>query len=117
MKRRRKQKVLSPSKRDTRKRAREHDDDEDDENEYNKKRPIELPVPMNGKLYGIGEFIDLVTTAAENSRERGRLIKAIQGKGYVKVGHNCIYKHLIAHYEGTAYALDEPWSKNGRPTI
>ncbi len=41
----------------------ENEDNTDDENENNKKkRPIELPLPMNGKEYGMGEFLDLVTT-------------------------------------------------------
>jgi hypothetical protein len=93
-------------------------DDEDDENEtYKKKRSTELPLPMNGKEYGMGEFLDFVTTTtAVNLSERGGLIQAIH---YVKVGHNCIYWHLKAHYEGTAaYALNEPWSQRGsRPKI
>ncbi len=67
----------------------------------------------------MGEFLDLVTTlTAVNLSQRGQLIKAIQAKGYVKVRHNCIYRHLKAHYEGaTVYALDEPWSQRGRPKI
>jgi hypothetical protein len=53
-----------------------------------------------------------------NSSQQGQLFKIIQAKGYVKVGHNCIYRHLKAHYEGTAaYALDEPWIWRGRPKI
>jgi hypothetical protein len=50
---------------------------------------------MNGKEYGMGEFLDLITTTtAVNLSQRGQLIKAIQAKGYVKVGHNCTYQHL-----------------------
>jgi hypothetical protein len=97
-----------------------NEDDKNDENENNKKkRPLELLLPMNGKEYGMGDFLDLVTTTtAANSSQRGQLIKAIQAKGYAKVGHNCIYRHLKAQYEGTAaYALDEPWSRRGRPKI
>ena len=60
----------------------------------------------------------VTTTTAVNMSQWGLLIKAIQAKGYVKVGHNCIYRHLKAHYEGTAaYALNEPWSWRGRPKI
>ncbi len=98
----------------------EYKDEEEDEHENNKKtRPIDLPLPMNGKEYEIGEFLDLVTTTtAVNSSQCGQLIKAIQAKGYVKVRNNCIYQHLKAHYEGTtAYALDEPQSWRGRPKI
>jgi hypothetical protein len=41
----------------------ENEDDKDDENEINKKkRPIELPLPMNEKECGMGEIIYLVTT-------------------------------------------------------
>lgn len=116
-----KRKVNSASDRVTRKREREQaveEDDDENENE-NKKTTIELPLPRNGKEYGMGEFIDFVTTTTEaNTRKRGQLIKAIQAKGYVKRGHNCIYKHLKAHHEGfAAYALDEPWTVRGRPKI
>ncbi len=46
------------------------------------------------------------------------MIKSIQARGFVKVGHDCIYPYLKAHYEGTAaYMLNEPWSWRGRPKI
>jgi hypothetical protein len=82
----------------------EKEDDENDKNENNKKkRTIELPLPMNEKEYGMEKFLDLgTTTTAVNLSQWGRLIKAIQAEGYVKIGHNCIYQHLTAHYEGSA---------------
>lgn len=77
-----------------------------------------LPIPRNGKEYGIGEFLDLVTsTTAQNSTNRAMLIKAIMDRKYVTKGTTCVYQHIKRASKGVIFSIDQKWNKQSKKPI
>ena len=104
-----KMKRIVVSERVTRKRKR---DEEAAEEEF------ALPTPRNGKDYGVGEFLDLVTSkTTANSTDRHKLIKAIMDRKFVMKGTTCLYKHIKRASEGEIFSIDQKWNKRGNKPI
>ena len=82
------------------------------------------PVPANGHMYGIGEFLQHYF-ARKGRGARGRFVRSVNQKliqdtgrenphRYVKVGRATIFRKVNAHKAGTVFAFDEEWDGVGR---
>ena len=79
------------------------------------------PMPVNGAEYGVGEFLQIVTSPPyfKNSWRRGLMIKKIMSPqfGYVKRGKTAVYDTIKAFEHPTnpkTYRFNEPWNNVGR---
>ena len=78
------------------------------------------PKPSNQvtKVYGVGEFIGIVTRYPKGSRMRGGMITQILDKGYVKRTQGTIRETLKQHeVHGKRFRFDEAWNHEGRKPL
>mmetsp|Transcript_30340 Transcript_30340/g.73245 ORF Transcript_30340/g.73245 Transcript_30340/m.73245 type:complete len:214 (-) Transcript_30340:184-825(-) len=84
----------------------------------------DVPIPKNGTEYGIGEFLQIVTTPPchKNSWHRGQMIKKIMSPPleYVKRRPGTVYRY-IKEFEDPVnpktFQLYEPWPIIGRKPL
>ena len=73
------------------------------------------PMPLNGKVYGMGEFLSIIGEYRKGSNERGAMIRSIQSHGYLKVQKTAIYRCISQYEKGRRFNLLAPWPEHGRP--
>ena len=116
--------TISPRNKEARDNNNEDNADEEDRdngNEDNAGNNIEEPIvpkPKKGTVYGLGEFIDIITQYKWKSVTRGRMMKSMISHGYVPRSYVTASKFIRAHeQDGKVFAEFDPWPENGRPPI
>ena len=71
------------------------------------------PIPLNGKVYGMGEFLSIIEQYRKRSSERGAMIKSMQSYGYLKAKKTAIYRCIDQHQKGRRFNLLAPWPERG----
>jgi hypothetical protein len=104
----------------------DRDNGNGDNAENNTNKPI-VPKPKKGTVYGMGEFIDIITQykknkkrslARGNSFSRGQMMRSMISHGYVPRSYVTASKVIREHEEdGKVFAEFAPWHENGRPPI
>jgi hypothetical protein len=119
--------TISPSNKEDRDDINEDKPDEEDRDngnednaENNTNKPI-VPKPKQGTVYGLGEFIGIITQyekKTRNSFSRARMLKSMISHGYVPRSYQTASKFIREHEEdGKVFAEFAPWLENGRPPI
>ena len=71
------------------------------------------PMPLNGKVYGMGEFLSIIGEYRKGSNARGAMIRSIQSHGYLEVQKTAIYRCIDQHEKGRCFNLLAPWPERG----
>ena len=122
--------TISPSNKEDRDNINEDNPDKEDcdngnedNAENNTNKPI-VPKPKQGTVYGMGEFIDIITQykkrslARGNSFSRAQILKSMISHGYVPRSYVTASKVIRDHeQDGKVFDEFEPWHEHGRPPI
>jgi hypothetical protein len=80
--------------------------------------PLPAPaLPVNGKEYGTGEFLDIIKCYPEGSGAHHSMINKMMSPEYryIKQSLRAMYNLSTDHEKGRMFDFNEPWRDSGKP--
>lgn len=114
-------KVVVERRQSTRKRKADDVIDAEDKLALSEPMNLSPPVPANGEVYGVGEFLHIISQLPKRRRKcsRAGMIKTMMSDEfqYVRQKRSAVYNVIADAEAGHIFEFDEEWRSSGRPPL